>query len=216
MKKGIDYLGGVNYTNTIERHHPDGYAAGFLCKASGWKNGIKAAKVLAKTGKCPVMRLHGLWRDDHTFKEKHIEKAVKQAQKVAKLKEKYPDIKIFYSPWLEHRASQKLFRACKKACKNVLPKEIKIVCSGNPLPYGINEVHHSYRKHAKYIFSYDGEDMLDSPVSYLSIHKQAKLFFGWTPRCNGKKFLRDSTNRAKRTAWLRKKDIKAMVRGLEG
>lgn len=209
---GIDYIGGVNYRRVIKKHHPTGYAAGFLCYASGWKNGILAARSLAAAGgaaRCPVMRISGIWRDDHNFTEKDIPRAVKQAEKVAALAADYPEIKIFFSPWLEHRADKKLWNKCKKACRKVLPRRVKIVNCGPARPKGINEVHHSNPVPGKYIFSFDGKDMFKSSVPYWkSKHKNSLYFYGWFPQLNGKCYLNDSTPRSQRKCWPRGIDIK--------
>lgn len=217
MKYGLDYIGGVNYINAIRNGHPDGFAAGFLCRASGWKNGIRAARALAKTGRCPVMRIHGVWRDDHNFTEKHISIAVKQAEKVAKLVELYPGIKFYYSPWLEHRANLRLFRKCARACKKVLPKKVKIVSSGLVRPRGIDEVHHAGPLPGKYIFSFDGKDMCKSNIGYWrNIHYRALLFYGWTPKLNGKKSMSDKTERSKRSYYPKAREIAEYRRLIQG
>jgi hypothetical protein len=212
MKLGIDYVGGRNYVQTITRNHPPGWAAGFLCYASGWKNGIGAARALAKTGKCPIMRIAGVWRDDHSFTEKDIPRAVRHARQVARLSIEYPEIKFLYSPWLEHRADNKLFRKCKKACREVLPRQVQIVCCGPAMPRGINEVHHGSPLPGKYIFSYDGKDMFTANVRRdKAIHSGALYFFAWIPRCNGRSSLHDTTPRHLRHDWLTAKDIRKMV-----
>lgn len=214
-KYGIDYLGGQNYINTIVDHHPPGFAAGFLVKASGWKSGLKAARALAKTGKCPVMRIHGIWHDNHHFTEKDIAPAVKIAKRVAKFQAAYPNIKIMYSPWLEHGAKNKLFKKCAKACKKELPKKVKIVNSGPKRLRGIDEVHHSSPIWGKYIFSFDGEDMFESNVEATKKnHKKSIYFFGWIPECNGKKYLHETTPRPDRKHWLKAAHIKKMKQQL--
>lgn len=220
MKLGIDYISGVNYIKTICAHHPHGFAAGFLLVASGWKNGIRAARALAKTGKCPVIRIHGLWRDDHKFAAGDIAPAVKEAKRVNKFAEAFPSIKLYFSPWLEHRASAELWKECRKQCRKVLAPEIKIVSSG-PAQAGMVEVHgRSIPPAGRYIYSYDGEDMLGSFPAQVANrkeqHSKAALVMGWCPACNGKTSMTDVAPRECRTNWLRREDIERMRKLLRG
>jgi hypothetical protein len=217
MKLGNDYLLAAgndhgDYIKAMCRAHPDGWAAGFLLVASGCKNGIRAARALAKTGKCPVMRLHGLWLDSHNFTEAEIPIAVREAKRVAKFAEAFPDIKIYFSPWLEHRASSALWTKCRKACRKVLPKQIKIVSSG-PCDKGIEEIHGSSRKpRGKYIYSYDGKDILTSNVTAdKRTYSDAILFMGWTHSLNLRRTLRDTTPREDRKCFPTVKDILEVV-----
>ena len=215
MKLGIDYIGGVNYIPTIVRHHPEGMGAGFLCRADGWGNGIRAARALAETGLCPVMRIHGLWRDNHHFNEKFISPAVEQAKEVDKLARDYPNITIFYSPWLEPDATPEIMSLCLRRCRKVLLKRVKLV-AGRTIRNRINEYHHiMWAVPGKYIFSYDGAQMRQ--VNHMKkVHKKAKLFYGWIPKFNGKHSLYDSTPRELRKCWPRGSDIRRVEKRLKG
>lgn len=219
MIYGIDYLGAAgnwrgNYIRAMCANHPKDFAAGFLCKASGWRNGMRAARKLAATGKCKVMRIHGIWRDDHAFTRRDIRKAVKQARKVAKLACKYPEIQFYFSPWLEHRAPLELWKDCRAACKKVLPKSVKIVSSGTQTG-GIDEVHHALPVPGKYLFSFDGADMLQENVAqWKRLHPNALIFFGWIPSCNGKASLHDQTPRRLRQQWPTAMEIRQITAAL--
>lgn len=208
---GIDYLGSQNYVDFLCKNHPKGFAAGFLVKADGWKSGLIAVRALAKTGKCPVMRIHGQWHDDHRFSEKDIPQAVKTAEQIAKIAERFPDIKFFYSPWLEGHATQTVMRACKKACRKVLPRKVKLVSSVN-MPKGYNEVHHGGPIAGKYIFSYDGLDMFKTNhSSWQKAHLGAEQFYAWIPQCNGYTYCDVKVPRWERTDWLTKAQLDKMV-----
>lgn len=227
MKLALDYIGAAgnnhgNYIKVMCKHHPPGWAAGFLCEASGWRSGLIAARALAETGKCPVMRFHGLWLDSHKFTNANISPAVKWANRIVNFHQQYPEIKLYYSPWLEPYISSDLMRECKRACKKILPKEIGFV-QGKVLPHGINEAHHSMPISGKYIYSYDGSDCLHTHTGYMNsvkgekhLHEHALLFFLWTPHCNGKKSVTDTTAREDRTAWLTARDMKRMIELMEG
>jgi hypothetical protein len=216
MKLGIDYVGGVNYIRVICNWHPSGFAAGFLLRASGWQDGMAAARALAKTGKMPVCRIHGLWLDKvgKHYQQEHIRPAVLCAKRLNKFAEAFPEIKLYYSPWLEHRASAKLWKECRKQVRKVLAPEIRIVSSG-PAPAGMVEVHgRSQAPASRYIYSYDGEDMLGSFPAQVAKrkeqHSKAALFMGWCPACNGKTSVTDKTHRECRTNWLKREDIERM------
>jgi hypothetical protein len=213
MLVGIDYIGGVNYRKIIAKHHPNGFAAGFLCKASGWKNGIKAARRLAKTGRCPVMRIHGLWHDDHRFYAVDIKRAVRQARKVAKLADRFPDIKFYYSPWLEPKNSALYYPKLYRRLTKVLPSTVEIVIPG--YINAIDEVHHMLPDHTPFIFSFDGRDQRTQDVQRWKRQVyQARLFFGWIYECNGLSGSSDETPRALRKHWLTARDIRAMAQDL--
>lgn len=208
---GIDWLGGQNYVEFLCENHPKGFAAGFLIKAQGWKSGLIAVRALAKTGKCPVMRLNGIWHDDHGFTEKDIPAAVKIAEQILVISETYPKIKFFYSPWLEPHCSDAAMRACRKACRAVLGKRVPIVC-GHELAKGISEVHHGAATRSPYIFSFDGLDMFTTSVSrWKTMHKNAQQFYGWIPQCNGYTKDNQKPPRWDRHDWITKKELDKMV-----
>lgn len=219
MILGLDYIGGVNYIKPIVKAHPKGMAAGFLCRASGWDNGMKAARALAKSGRCNIMRIHGLWHDSHHFTQSDIAPAVREARRVAKLKEKFPELTLYYSPWLEpgthhNPTPRELLRKVRKACRKVLPADIKLV-SFKPFDKGIIEIHHSAAVGGKYFFSFDGLDMSKASIpSWKQTHRSAILFFGWESSLNGKRYPSESTPRHLRTHYPKAKDIKRMGKDL--
>jgi hypothetical protein len=221
MLFGIDYIGGANYAEVIHRHHPEGYAAGFLLKTMGqkeeWPNAIDAVGALCEKGTAPEMRISGLWLDGHMFQKEHIKIAVNQARRVANLVENYPAIRFFYQPWLEPLwTSTELMRKCKKRCRKVLPKQVKIIGAPSS-PKGWHEVHGtSMKTYAnKYIYSWDGSDMKNVSASK-RYHRDAHIYFACVPQCNGKSDWDESTPRVERTHWLRKQHIDWMVNELKG
>lgn len=213
---GIDYLGAQNYVKFLCDNHPKGFAAGFLVKAEGWKSGLLAVRALAKTGKCKVMRIHGEWHDDHRFGQSDIKQAVKTAEKIAVIAEQFPEIKFYYSPWLEPHASEADMKACKKTCRQVLPKSVKLV-AGRHTTKGIQEVHHSAAVGGKYIFSFDGLSMFTTKVStWKKAHAGAMMFFGWIPQCNGYTFDDVKVPRWERTDWICKEELDKIINLLKG
>lgn len=235
MKLGIDYLLAAgnkhgNYIDQMCEVHPKRLAARFLMVADGCRNGLIAGRALAQADKATVLGFHGLWLDSHHFTEAHIRIAVRQARKVAKFKEKYCDTKIFYSPWLEPGSQQRptpveLMRTCLERCRNVLPKEIKLVAGRimpeqyllRLIPYPlkvITEIHGtSYKPPGKYIYSYDGLDMMETEVSsYKRYYCDAMHFYGWTYILNLKNSLKDRTRREDRTRFPVAEELRAIIK----
>lgn len=217
---GIDYLLAAgnkhgDYITAMCRNHPKGFGAGFLFKVSGCKHGAKAANALAKTGKLDgaFCRCHGLWHDTHRFTKKSIKPAVKQAERLAVLVERYPNIKWFYSPWLEPVCSFSLMKECLRACRKVLPRKVRLV-SGVYTYDRLTETHGDvFNWTSRYIYSFDGSDMFERDAAfYLRMHKGAKFKMGWTARCNLKMYASQAKPRQDRVAWLRKQDIEKMER----
>lgn len=217
MIYGIDYIGGVNYIDVVKKYHPHDFAIGILNKASGWDNGIKAARYWCKHDVSRIYRISGIWHDNHTFNKQDIEPAVLQAEKVARLATKYPNYQFYFQPWLEpgtHQkpCSYKLLKRVKKACREVLPKRVKIV-TGRQMPKGWSEVHHGAALSGKYIASFDGLSMFDTDSRHwLTEWYDARIVFGWCWQCNGKWGEGDRRAREDRTDWL----TAILLRRMEG
>jgi len=211
--KGIDYIGGANYKDTIVAHHPPGWAAGFLMCASGWRCGIQAALALAASGRCPVIRIHGTWHDNHSFEDADITKAAIQAKKVGVLAQKYPEISFYFSPWLEPLyCNPGTMRRCRARVMLAMPPNVSFV-SGHKGVGDLVEVHGTEgRQPTKYIYSFDGTDMRRVDVrATLRRHQKALICFGWVPQCNG-----GVGPREKRTDWLTREGIKQVVDMMKG
>ena len=73
---GIDYLGGANYGNVIINEHPAGWAAGFILNTNepSWpkRNAWPVIESLARTGRCPLIRVHAIWDDAHTYRPEYL------------------------------------------------------------------------------------------------------------------------------------------------
>lgn len=220
---GIDYLAASNYPDVVIKHHPPGWAAGFLLRASGWKSPLPTIRKLFETGHCPGSRIHGLWKDKHDFTERDITPAVKRAEAVARLAEDFPRIELYFSPWLEPGTRERpipvlLLKKVKSECRKVLPRRVKIVVPGTPK--GIDEIHGPAALIAssvskKYIFSWDGNDMLDPHYPKIEFGPDDPLIcFAWTVKCNGLKNETDTTLRQNRKNWLRAEDVRLIVEAM--
>lgn len=224
MQIGIDYLGGINYIKTIERHHPKGIGIGGLCKASGWANGLKMLQKVLPTRHedIPFVRMSGIWHDDHRFTEADIKPAVKQAVKLAQIAYDYPSIRFYYQPWLEGYTSKELVHDCVMECRRATKKAkmplaltyVSAVAQNDPSIF--NEAHHGSPQAKPYIYSYDGLSMYDTDTNrWNEQHKHADLFFLWCYQCNGKKDENDRSSRVYRRMfsehWLKPRHIRYMM-----
>lgn len=220
QRKGIDYIGLAHCFKPVIKYHPKGLGIGLLQKASGWRNGLRGLRKVLKerSSDIPFVRVHALWYDNHTFTKSDIKKAVKQAKKLAKIVDQFPEVDFYFSPWLESYASAPLTRKCLEKCREVLPTRVLLVSTGAFVSGYINEVHHSKPVNGHYSFSYDGESMRDANISqYKREHSQALLFMGWTWKCNGKKDKYDKTSRFARRFkdnWVNEQEIKYIASNL--
>jgi hypothetical protein len=215
MRLGLDLLLCGNYPKIAKKAFPKGYALGVLWLVDGIKPAKAAVKAILSSGKCPVVRFHCQWRDDHNFQYSDIAIAVKRTKAIVKFMEQFPDVRYLISPWLEHRANSELFSECVKQVKKVLPKGIKIVSSGDTdIKRVLIERHHSTVPAD--IFSYDGAT--PNPASerkFKQAQANCKFYFGWHYEFNCRKSLFDKTPRAQRTlkpTVARIKEIARLIR----
>lgn len=217
---GHDYILGSMYQRAIIKSHPIGAAAGFLINTTGVKSSLKTIEGLAATGKAPIIRVHGVWRDNHRFTTNAKRQAIKRARKLAKIIEKYPDIKWYYSPFLEpHRTGKRLYNSTLKSCREALPAGVLMVASsleGHVLKNAdVTEMHHSSYKNVpgKKIFSFDGDSATKANIGKFKARAaNAELFFLWHHSYNGKRFDTDNTRRHLRKNWAKSATIRALHR----
>lgn len=226
MQKGLDLIAMHGNWKVAADNWKKGYYLGYLEKASGWPGQTKYVRKFLKRIEnkrlrpgdkiedwVPGIRAHMIWKDNHDFEQADIKPAKKKLKKrLVPLKEDYPGIKVFGSPWLENRAGKILINGCFAACEKVLPKSIKLVNSGSTFMEGyINEVHHGAGKPPPMFFSMDGEDMRTHDIrKYKNVYKNAKCVFGWTQQCNG-----GTGNRMFRRDWLTEESIKRLINQME-
>lgn len=218
-KFGHDYILGGEYETAILRAHPDGAPAGFLWEVDGVKSSKSVIEKLAKSGKAPVIRVHGVWKDDHRFGKKEGDLAIERAKELNKIVKKYPSIRWYYSPFLEPRGvAPSFYDEVVKDCKKVLPKGTKFVASsleGHVIASAdYTEMHHDGWKKVsgKTIFSFDGKDCIDADVTKIKkIARSSELFFFWTWAYNGKFGDKDKRERKKRTSWASAKKIQSIT-----
>lgn len=201
MIYGIDTLAAARYPRKAARN---------ACKAMGvfWNTFGKAKSVielLCDSGASHV-RIHGVWRDDHRFENPAIRtRALKIAERVASLAEKWHTTKFYYSPFCEHNLSEEKM---KPILDHLNQYKCVFTPVNTPSNHGAlvashwNEVHGEDPRvpQGNYIFSYDGLDALTGNYKlHRKKHEKAKIFMVWTPALNLRAHLLDETPRKERT-----------------
>lgn len=205
---GLDHLGIAKYGQVAADEHPDGWALGAFTNVFG--DALPAiARVLA-TGRCPRVRLHLAWADDHkSFNLKGIEK---EAKRVGVFFQRYPNIQRRVSGGCEHTWDGKTAEKVRQIVMKHMPTGVEYV--NTPLLVGarkgailqncINETHGSHAKPLKgrFDFSFDGNSCVDSNVTALKKSLSgAETFYLWSHQCNGRLKEDDKTPRPQRRAF---------------
>ena len=224
MMYGIDYLGGAAYRAVIRKNHPKGWAAGFFANTFG--NAWASIRVLAKTGKCPLFRVHAVWADNHTYNKTVHDKVIKSAcKKCVNFAKTFPDIKFQFSPFCEHMMKTKeltrIFNYCKKIVGETPNIEFVNCAWTGDFIYGdekiINETHNYNRIPDKgsYNYSFDGLDCYNADTQAIKNKcNKSKVFFFWTISMNLKRKDDERLTVAQRLARDYRpngKNIKAMI-----
>ena len=206
MMYGLDYLGGAKFADLVLREHPTGWAAGFFANTFGnaWP---LIAKLLA-TGRCPRVRVHAVWQDDHKYDPKRDDPVIMRELKAANsLKATFPQVEVQFSPFCEHNIKgaqlRQLFAKVKQAAGDLTL--VNSVMNGDVLPpnVALNEIHGLHKPLKEpYNYSFDGTPCVDADVEGLkSAHQNVVTFFFWTSQFNGRKNPNDTTPRPQRQAW---------------
>lgn len=206
MIYGIDYLAGAKYGSTLLANHPSGFAAGFFSTTFG--DAYSVIERLAKSSKCPGIRIHLLWSDTHTFTERDLHIAVKDARRYEKLRS-YSAIQL--SPYCEHNLSSidRHLDAIKDAAPSC--EVINTPWRGAFSKRYANEVHHGSAA-SPYQFSFDGVATVDADAEkFKSDHVHAELLMFWTYQLNLKYNEKDTTPRPARTVRPSAKLIKSLA-----
>lgn len=193
---GLDHLGGARYADLAAREHPVGWAFGTFWNVDGFGKSEELIKRVAREGRAPIIRVQGIWRDDHNttpFNEADKVRAVKIAQRLEAIAKQNGNVEFRYSPFTEHKNSPEFMRDAFRLIKRAAPS---LVLVNNPnhdcrtiIDEVINEFHGKEtkpRKCKRHQFSYDGTACEDSDVEgYKKAYKETEVFFLWSPRFNG-------------------------------
>lgn len=218
---GLDYLFGAKYSDLILHSHPSGWAAGFFLNVDGVGDATHVIGSLAHTGKCPRIRVHGIWKDGHDFSLADLSLAVHRASQVQVLAAQYPHVQFEYSPFCEQNSLvtgdvEHVLDACLVAAPHCIMVNTVISGGGFSLKYK-NEVHGTKAAPGatsghQYNFSFDGSSAVDSDVEFVKKqHHSAEVFFFWDPLFNCRAETNDSTPRPQRDLLPDAKLIQSLV-----
>lgn len=209
---GIANLGLAKYADTAVKGHAQGFANVTFTNTFGDAYG--AIDKLLATGKVPFQEYNLLWKDNHTFTKKDFPFIVKEAQKYAKLAQKYENVQCAFSGATEHTLNKKDATDLAKKVLAVIPERCVYVNNPwegkgafiDPSPRIWNEVHgseaHVPKVGGKYIWNADGSDVFDFDIEKLKARfSNAEVFVFWTSQNNGRKNRNDPTPRPQRQAW---------------
>lgn len=198
---GLDFLALPKYADLARREMPEGWALGFFDNTFG--NASPHAERILDTGRVPLMRVHLLWSDPHSFGDKDIKQVRKLARKYQALKQKYPSAIVEISPFCEHNLKNpdKYLDIVKQEAPDCKP--VNTPDKGAFSKRYKNEVHHANKRpQGRYNFSYDGASCVDADVEKdKAFHSGADIFFFWASQFNGRKTTKDTTPRPQRKAW---------------
>lgn len=202
---GLDTLGLAKYPDLVS-HWPAGYACGVFANTFG--NVWPTLKRLAAGDRCPAIRIHAVWQDDHTFNAKRDMPVIRQElTRANNLKKTWPHLDIHFSPFCEHTLKGAALRTLLNICLNDA-HDLTIVNSpwtGDLVDMTgvLNEVHGNAKApKTSYNYSFDGLPCVDADVeSFKATYSSAAIFFFWTSQFNGRKNPNDPTPRPLRKAW---------------
>lgn len=203
MRYGLDQLGCARYADLARREHPAGWAIGAFSK-SVFGDSRPVIAPLLDSGRAPEARVHLLWSDSHTFNERSIREAEKEAKLWKPLSSVHKQA-LQISPWCEHNARLPLLKKLREAIMSILPdcEYVNTPWKGDYLPGARQEIHGNHdAPKGPYNYSFDGNPCVDSNVELSKeAHARADTFYLWTSQFNGRKNPNDSTPRPQRKAW---------------
>lgn len=204
---GLDVLGMAKFADLAIREWPFGWSCGVFANTFG--NVWPALEKLLATGRCPRVRIHAVWQDDHRYKPRRDDPVImRELGRATALQIKFPNVEVTFSFFCEHNIVGNELYALLAAIKRNNHQNLLIVNSvfqGEIIHQRgvINEVHGDHRKPSgPYNWSYDGLNCVDSDVEkFKRDYGDAETCFYWHPAFNGKLKLDDSTPRPLRKSW---------------
>ena len=205
MRFGLDFLAIAKYGDIVKREMPENFALGAFSNTFG--NALPAVAAVLDTGRCPEVRLHLWWEDDHKKKPDTFQKIEKEAKRVGAFYAAYPKILCKVSGFCEHTLSLADAMKLREIVVAQMPPHCIYVNSpwtGAILPNCINEIHGNKSKipQGSFDYSYDGQSAFDAPVTQDKVkYGKAGTFYLWIPQFNGRLKGDDPTPRPQRKAW---------------
>jgi hypothetical protein len=218
MMFGLDHLGIAKYSDVAAAEHPSGWALGAFSNVFGDAlPGV--AKVLA-TGRCPRVRLHLHWEDDHNEKPNTFKLIEAEAKRVGAFVRKYPKTEWRISGFCEHKLNKVRATRLRDLVMKHMPSGVEYVNSpllkggGQTIGGAVNEVHGADARGVagRFDFSFDGTGAFDADVtSYKKRFSNVETFYLWYSGCNGRLTDEDKTPRPARKAWPTSRYIDSLI-----
>lgn len=214
MMFGLDFLALPKYADVAARSFPSGWALGVFSSTFG--DARPAVERIVRSGKCPRVRVHLAWKDDHKFTTKDFAKIEREAKKWIALVDKYPKIDWQFSGACEHHLNPEDSIELAKQVLAVLLGTTYVNTGDHDIkgPSVINEVHQRNDRipRTNYNFSFDGVACVDSDVEKIKErHRGSDTFYLWDSRFNGRWETTDTTPRSRRKGWPDSKLIKSII-----
>lgn len=212
---GLDLLGIAKYPNRARRFFPKGYALG--CFSNTFGDAIPGVTGVLETEKCPLVRVHLGWKDDHKFKRSDFSAIKKEAERWAPVVLRYPSVRWFFSGACEHELWEADVLELSCLVKDALPSVTYVNTPSDKGSNVIGLVNESHGNDAvpfgkSPIFSFDGNSCSGASVKTMRERfKKAEVFFLWSAGFNGKTHDKDRTARHKRLAWPDARYVKRIL-----
>lgn len=210
---GLDHLGIAKYSQVARQAQKEGIAIGAFGGVFG--NSVPAIQRILAGGKCPAVRIHLAWRDNHEFSLRDLPAVIREAKRWIPVVKRFSKVKWYFSGACENNLSKADALLYANKVLATLPGVTYVQCGVKHI-HGeniINEVHGVNAKPLKgrYIFSFDGNACVDADVELLKLrHKDAEIFYLWEPRFNGRWESTDKTERPLRNGWPDKNLIESV------
>lgn len=219
MMYGLDYLGGAKFKQLVLDEHPNGWAAGMFTNVFG--DAMPLAVALARTERCPRMRLQLHWEDDHKEKKDTFKKIEAEAKRVGRIINNIAWVDWRVSGFCENVLSASRAAVLRDLVMEHMPNEGTsyvhsplLKMGGHVLPGVINEIHGDDNRtvSGRMDFSFDGTGAFDADVTaYKSKFSKSETFYLWYSGMNGRLNDADKTPRPQRKAWPTSRYIDSLI-----
>lgn len=189
MIYGYDFLGAAMFPQVARQEFPERWALGIFAREFG--DALPVVKDIIAAKRPSVVRVQLVWsRDNHTYTDKHLAIAKREAARYQRLALAFPNTPIELSTFCEHNLTRpdpyhdqiaKIAPNCtvvNSPWNGALSKKYK------------NEVHGAAKAPAGggHNYSFDGTGCVDVDMpAFLKAHRNASVFYLWTYQFNGKR-----------------------------
>ena len=211
MRFCLDYLGGANYSELIISEHPEGWGAGFILNTNkpSWKksNAWPVIEMLARSGRCPLIKVHAVWEDNHTYNSKKHDGVIeREFKKCLELANRFIEVEFQFSWFCENNMTAAQNQQMVKRYNGSRVTLVNSIWKGAVVAGAVTEVHGDHAPaRGPYNYSFDGKHCFDANTQKLKeVHGKCLNFFFWFSQCNGRwsaDSKKDPTPRNQRKAW---------------